>query len=1238
MGVVYEAFDRELDSRIALKCLPSTSPQAFFRFKREFRSLLDLNHENLVKFGELVYEAGQLFFTMELIDGTDIISHCWHQEGRAPDARTVSLTTRVDHVTLDAQVASGGFLYPNRGGLVTIDEARIRESFAQLVRGLMALHATDKVHRDVKPSNVLVTRAGRVVLLDFGVVAESVSSLTAAEARLVGTVAYMAPEQAALGKVGREADFYSVGAMLFEALTQHLPFEGSAAEILAQKQLERPPRARQLSANVSASLDMLCARLLDPIPKRRPSGEEILRFLESKAGAAHSVPRAPLSFFIGRDRELETLSRALAEAARGRVSVVHIEGESGSGKTTLVRHFLERASADAGTLVLSGRCSEREYVPYKALDGVVDDLAEFAARSASKQAIATLDRCLPELVRAFPAFGRVRPDYGEPPASATAADPYVQRLLLFRALRELLASVCAEKTLIVSLDDIQWADADSLALLSPLLHQPTALPFLLIVAGRPHGSRREQRRAWGGDLIELRNLSMDESATLASHLLEQSGCKPGQAADLAERIAREADGHPLFIDELVQQAAAGAGRIAPSVALDAALWSRVERLKPRARVLVELAAIAGSSVSLRVLAKAALGATAEDAALLSELLSLRNEHLLRFDGTGASNRVEVYHDRVAAAVRAQLSEKEQRGLHRAIAAAIESGPDNDPAELAVHWLGAGANDSAARYALMAAELAADALAFERAARLYQMALDCRPNHGDTHLIQERLGDALANAGLGAAAARAYLAASDGPDELRRFDLERRAADQLFRAGHIDDAEPLIQRVLRRMGMSIPRSPFWILVVLLVSRIRLLFTRLDGPLRQEPPSPRELVMLNACWSVAVGLSMVSNIRGACLQTRHLVLALRVGQPLPLLKALAAEAPYVAVTGQRARPRVSRLIRRVDALVERLDDPYAAGFASLSKAMCSFLMGDWGQSRGFAQSAERVFETRPAGAMWELASARTFDLWSSFYLGEVSAMRDRIGDFIQEAESRGDRYAATLHRTGLVVLAWLASDDAHLARQRVQEAETGWSRTAFDFQRYLITLGHCLIDLYEGAPELAYRRTTEMWPGLVRSLYLRIQNVRFEALYLRGLSAIGAAATAPNREPFLRDAERCASRIARERVGWSTALATMLTAGIADARGQRAAALIAWQRAADLAALHNMQLFAKAAAFRRGVALGGDGGLRVIEDVQATLAGQHIREPDRVCALLAPGRPVAGNQAGRFDVSLRGRGMS
>ncbi|MCA9657999.1 MAG: serine/threonine protein kinase, partial [Myxococcales bacterium] len=204
MGVVFEAIDTERDEKVALKTLHKLDPSALYRLKNEFRAVADLAHPNLVTLHELVSYRGQWFMTMEFIDGVSIVEHVRDQ--------------------------------PSRGA------ERTRNALRQLARGLMALHGAGKLHRDVKSPNVLVDAAERVVLLDFGLAADSyVYSVDKTyDEGILGTPAYMSPEQACGEQPTPASDWYAVGVILYECLCGDLPYTGSTLKIIAEKQQGEP--------------------------------------------------------------------------------------------------------------------------------------------------------------------------------------------------------------------------------------------------------------------------------------------------------------------------------------------------------------------------------------------------------------------------------------------------------------------------------------------------------------------------------------------------------------------------------------------------------------------------------------------------------------------------------------------------------------------------------------------------------------------------------------------------------------------------------------------------------------------------------------------------------------------------------------------------------------------------------------------------------------------------------------
>ena len=191
MGVVYAALDRERGRRVALKTLRKLDASSLYRLKNEFRAAAGIMHPNLVTLHELISEGDQWFITMEYVDGVRFSQHVRSDMSEDREETEHGAAAAADSVTqADTwQPASAPML----------DHSRLQSALVQLVNGVQALHAAGKLHRDLKSSNVLVTRSGRVVILDFGLASDRSPSLVDAtlEDGILGTPAYMSPEQAA---------------------------------------------------------------------------------------------------------------------------------------------------------------------------------------------------------------------------------------------------------------------------------------------------------------------------------------------------------------------------------------------------------------------------------------------------------------------------------------------------------------------------------------------------------------------------------------------------------------------------------------------------------------------------------------------------------------------------------------------------------------------------------------------------------------------------------------------------------------------------------------------------------------------------------------------------------------------------------------------------------------------------------------------------------------------------------
>jgi serine/threonine protein kinase len=337
MGVVYEAIDRSSHTRVALKTLANLDAAAVYRFKKEFRALADLAHPNLVRLHELVAQPEGCFFTMELITGVELLDHVAPRTSPVThDSQPIGEVSTVDGwhpATSSVEAAAPAEPSSRRKA----DFSRLRAALPQLVLGLDALHAAGKLHRDVKPSNIMVTATGRLVLLDFGIVADAREQRATDVNVVVGTPMYMSPEQAASMELSPATDWYALGVVLYEALTGRLPFVGAPMRVLMEKQEKEAPPPNQVVEGVPDDLNDLCVELLRTRAEDRPRCAEILRRLgidrDLATSVVHDTWKTAVAPFIGRDALLETLAEAFESSRQGESEVVFVRGESGADRT-----------------------------------------------------------------------------------------------------------------------------------------------------------------------------------------------------------------------------------------------------------------------------------------------------------------------------------------------------------------------------------------------------------------------------------------------------------------------------------------------------------------------------------------------------------------------------------------------------------------------------------------------------------------------------------------------------------------------------------------------------------------------------------------------------------------------------------------------------------------------------------------------------------------------------------------
>ncbi|HEV8339947.1 MAG TPA: protein kinase [bacterium] len=732
MGVVYRAHDDLLDRPVAIKTLTPAlfGEEGARRLVREAQSAARLNHPNVVAIYDAVEEGGQFAIVMELVEGKTLRE------------------------------------------LLPVPVGRLVEIAVHILQGLEYAHAQGIVHRDIKPENIVVTADGSAKLMDFGLARSEGRSRLTQTGMVVGTVAYLAPEQALGGMVDGRSDLYALGAVLYEAVAGRPPFESEDPISVITQHINVPPVAPHWhNPAVPEALERIILKLLakDPVRRYQSAREALDAVTAARAsmartagtssvisvgGAATEVPaaqeklagpelvqtlgRSPL---VGRDAELTLLKGLIDRTITGQGGVVLLAGPLGVGKTRLI----EEASTYArlrGVTVVSGSAYESA-PPYEPFARALHDLA----RGVDSETLsARLGEFAPELVGLMPELERQLPKQ----AARAIGAPEDRKSRLFAGVAHFLGASAAANPILLALDDMHFADAATVELLQHVARRSPSYRLLLIVAYRPDevpasasGKAFTQivhalgREAFSS-AVALRPLTSDQ----VTDLIEQLAKHPQRPVMFGRRIHEITEGNPYFIEEVIKglfergtlyikdgswttdfDDVRDYSFLEVPGSVQGAVETRLRSLDEETRQALTHAAVIGRQWSFDAL----LAVTgADESALLDQVERAIRAQLIREVRGPVKDVYEFSQPMLRRVLYDAIPRRRRRMLHRQVGEALEQLYRRDPTPhleaLSLHFVEAEEPEKVLKYAHLAAKKAAAIFAYGEATGYMRQAI------------------------------------------------------------------------------------------------------------------------------------------------------------------------------------------------------------------------------------------------------------------------------------------------------------------------------------------------------------------------------------------------------------------------------------------------------------------------------------------------------------------------------------
>jgi serine/threonine protein kinase len=1203
-GFVYSADDLLAKRRCALKLLCRMSSRDLYRNKLGFRRMSPFRHPCLLRTDRI-----------EIID---------------------------DHTVLSMEEIEGETLYAAVSHLALLPPPAAYQKLCSLLHdyavGLAIMHFGGLVHRDLKPTNLMVRTNGHGVIVDYGLVANCDPETDPSGLRpyIAGTPRYFSPEALWEQSYTPAGDVFSLGLVMLDCLNevsgsdQWLRSGDFADWVREEDEQTIADAVSDLHEDIPPLLRMAVAGMLNADRTKRPSSLELVEMTKTDDNPIRLITTHHM---FGREQELEQCNQWIRKIYRGETGRLHLFGEAGAGKTRLLDELERQLRQNNWGQVFRVKCRSRENQTLQVLDQLADQIAQRYARpDRDRLRLDPVSASI--LTKSFPQLRHVIvEDLGETPESFASAP---ERLDALSAASRLSRELRKVGPLIVIIDDAQWSDHDSNTVWDEL--QKDTEGFLGIITSSRKSETNQRQPA--DKRIDIGPLSADAALSFLQtaatrwganinlaglkELVDVSRCNAFRLQELADEF--QPDGMLHRVEASSDASISNLGEV------DRFWRARFDRLSAEAKLILGYIVTAAAPVSITQLAElTGLGDKVD-----VSVFELVKQRLVNDDATGMEC-ITVVHDKIADGLMENLDRSELHQSHLAWASLLSglNRPRDFAARIAGHFYAAEQDGAALPYAIVAAENADRAFAKSEAGEwhekvLAQVAGDARDKH---------LRDAARcfdEADLPEKAAKYYLILADvAKDRCEQLRFQTLAIQLLIRSGQLDRARPLLVAIAQEFGIELEKRGGDGSIGHRLQLTRLAGQLCDvqppeiGPARPDGPAAEggnknEILScgLAFCGEVATSLSML-DFRGSMKLVLHGCRhALQEGTPHDRVHFGTMANVWTALLSGKQIKTIDQCRLSLRTLLGRLRNQSSSRTTAEIWSGIAFvetLAMRWSEVPGAVDASviEYIADSQPR--RFEIAHTRWLRLWADWHLGRWDKMRSMAHEMAEDAGRRNDTYQQLVSTAGYGGNVFLFDDNLDRLKKFGADNQRIVSDTGeVEWVHFFQWMQSVQQSLYSGKFDAASRQVLEMRQSISESLIRRIPLVQVTldfftslvALHLRQEQSIQAASGKRSPRSPLTDPSVVSNAVRRmnsQASDYPKMLAALIEGINQRLTGKATAAAEAFGRAADLAS--QLGLFPYQLAAEDGLLNLNEGG-RESDSLRQRMVNQRIRQPRQV----------------------------